>query len=44
VKVSRIGASVPLGDRDVVRLDMDIELITDPTPLNLVVDVALGAG
>jgi phage baseplate assembly protein W len=43
VKVSRIGASVPFGNRDVVRLDMDIDLITEPTPLNLVVDVALGA-
>jgi phage baseplate assembly protein W len=44
VKVSRIGASVPFGNRDVVRLDMDIDLITEQTPLNLVVDVALGAG
>jgi phage baseplate assembly protein W len=44
VKVSRIDAAVPLGDRDVVRLDMDVELITEATPLNLVVDVGLGGG
>ncbi|MDA0166826.1 hypothetical protein OM076_41580 [Solirubrobacter ginsenosidimutans] len=41
VAVRRIAAGVPPGDRNVVRLDMDIELITEPTPLNLVFDMAL---
>ncbi|MCA1689688.1 MAG: GPW/gp25 family protein [Actinobacteria bacterium] len=43
VKVSTIQATVRRGDRDAVRLEIDVDLITQPTPLNLVVDVALGA-
>jgi phage baseplate assembly protein W len=43
VQVSRIAAAVPLGDRDVIRLDIDVDLITKPTPLNLVYHLSLGA-
>jgi phage baseplate assembly protein W len=41
VAVDDIVASVPPGDRDVVRLEMQVALITEPTPLNLVHDVNL---
>jgi phage baseplate assembly protein W len=41
VAVEDIVASVPPGDRDVVRLEMQVALITEPTPLNLVHDVDL---
>ena len=43
VQVTRIAATVPLGDRDVIRLDMDVDLIAEPVPLNLVFDLSLGA-
>jgi phage baseplate assembly protein W len=41
VAVLDIQAEVPPGDRDVVRLEMDVALITEPSPLNLVHDVRL---
>ena len=40
-KVRDIQAVVIPGERDVVRLELDILLITQPNPLNLVVDVSL---
>jgi len=42
VDIPRIEARVLPGDRDIVRLDMDIDLIQQQTPLNLVFDVNLG--
>ena len=42
VEVSRIEAHVIAGERDAVRLEMEIQLITQNTPLNLVFDVRLG--
>jgi phage baseplate assembly protein W len=41
VDITRLEARMPPGERDVVRLDMDIQLLTEPNPLNLVFDVAL---
>jgi len=38
-----VGARVPPGERDVARLTMDIRLIDEPNPLNLVFDFDLGA-
>lgn len=35
-------ATVPPGERDTVRLSLDVALITGPDPLNLVYDVRLG--
>ena len=40
--VTKIAAVAPPGEREVVRIDMEIQLISEPTPLNLVIDVALG--
>jgi phage gp46-like protein len=40
--ITRIAATVPPGDRDVLRIEMDVQLITQPTPLNLVVDLPQG--
>lgn len=42
VEVTDIEAHVIPGERDVVRLEMEIQLITQNTPLNLVFDVRLG--
>jgi phage baseplate assembly protein W len=41
VAVDEIRAYVPFGDRDVVRLEMEVQLITERNPLNLVHDVRL---
>jgi phage baseplate assembly protein W len=41
-KVNDIEAHVIAGERDVVRLEMEIQLITENNPLNLVFDVRLG--
>ena len=43
VEVTQIAAAVPPGDRDVVRVELDVQVISEPNPLNLVFDVALGA-
>jgi len=42
VEVTRIVAAVPPGDRSVVRVDMDVQLIDEPTALNLVFDTEPG--
>jgi phage baseplate assembly protein W len=41
--VTRVTAAVPPGDRDVVRVELEVELISAPSPLNLVFDVRLSA-
>ena len=41
VDIARLEARMPPGERDTVRLDMDIQLIEEQNPLNLVFDVAL---
>jgi phage baseplate assembly protein W len=41
VDITRLEARMPPGERDTVRLDMDIQLIEQQNALNLVVDVAL---
>lgn len=41
VEVTHIAASLTPGDRDVVRVALEVQLISDPNPLNLVFDVAL---
>ena len=41
--VTQIAAAVPPGDRDVVRVELEVQLITEQNPLNLVFDVALGS-
>ena len=41
-KVNGVEARVIPGERDVVRLEMEIQLITENNPLNLVFDVRLG--
>jgi phage baseplate assembly protein W len=41
-KVDSVVARVLQGERDVVRLELEIELIHDQKPLNLVFDVRLG--
>jgi phage baseplate assembly protein W len=41
-EVQRVEASVPPGERDTIRIEMDVELITENTPVNLVFDVRLG--
>jgi phage baseplate assembly protein W len=41
--VTQISAAVPPGDRDVVRVELEVQLITEQNPLNLVFDVALGS-
>jgi phage baseplate assembly protein W len=41
VDITRLEARMPPGERDTVRLDMDIQLIEEQNPLNLVFDVAL---
>jgi phage baseplate assembly protein W len=43
VEVSNIRAEPLAGERDVVRLEMDVLLISQPNRLNLVVDIDLGA-
>ena len=43
-EVSEVQARVLPGERSVVRLDMEIRLIDQPTPLNLVFDMELEAG
>jgi len=40
-KVRDISAVVPAGERDVVRVEADILIISQPGPLNLVVDIPL---
>lgn len=42
LKVNGVEARVIPGERDAVRLEMDIQLITENNPLNLVFDVRLG--
>src|SRR5262249_47403695 len=42
LKVASVEARTPPGERDTIRLDMQIELIHENTPLNLVFDVRLG--
>ena len=41
-KVLQVLADTPLGDRDTLRISMDIELIVQNTPINLVFDLRLG--
>jgi len=41
-EIMRAEARVLPGDRDVVRLDLELRLIAENTPLNLVLDVRLG--
>ncbi len=41
-KVETIQAQVLPGERSIVRLTMDVLLISQPNPLNLVVDINLG--
>ncbi len=41
-EVENVEARVLPGERDVVRIDMQIELIRETTPLNLVFDLRLG--
>jgi phage baseplate assembly protein W len=41
--VTQVSAIVPPGDRDVVRVALEVQLITEQNPLNLVFDVALGS-
>jgi phage baseplate assembly protein W len=43
LKVADVKAYAIPGERGVVRLDMDIQLIDQPNPLNLVVDISLEA-
>lgn len=40
-EVKTVTARVPTGERDTVRLEMEIELIHENTPLNLVFDLRL---
>jgi phage baseplate assembly protein W len=40
-EVTGIRASIPPGDRSTIQLEIDIELITENTPVNLVFDVRL---
>jgi hypothetical protein len=42
LKVASVEANVIPGDRDVVRVNMQINLIVQNTPVNLVFDVRLG--
>jgi phage baseplate assembly protein W len=42
VQVTGMRAYILQGERDVVRLEMEIQLITENNPLNLVFDVRLG--
>jgi phage baseplate assembly protein W len=42
VEVTAATATVLPGERDTVRLALDVALITEPEPLNLVFDVRLG--
>ena len=41
-EVKTVTARVPAGERDTVRIEMEIELIHENTPLNLVFDLRLG--
>ena len=41
-EITSVEARVLPGDRDVVRLDLDLRLVAENTPLNLVLDVRLG--
>jgi phage baseplate assembly protein W len=41
-EVQSVTATVPPGDRDTIRIDMEVELIRENTPVNLVFDVRLG--
>ena len=41
-EVRSITANVPPGDRDTIRIEMEVDLITENTPANLVFDVKLG--
>ena len=43
LEVTKIAAGIPPGDRDVVRVELEVQLIVEPNPLNLVFDVALGS-
>ena len=40
--VTKVTAVAPPGERDVVRLELEILLVDERTPMNLVLDVALG--
>lgn len=40
-EVSRVSARVPRGERSLVRLEMDVRLIDQPNPLNMVFDFDL---
>jgi phage baseplate assembly protein W len=42
-RIAALQARVLPGERDTIQLDMEIEIIGAPTPLNLVFDVDLGA-
>ncbi len=41
-KVLQVLTDTPVGDRDTLRISMDIELIAQNTPINLVFDLRLG--
>lgn len=41
-KVLEVQAESPAGDRETLRISMDIRLIAAPTPINLVFDLRLG--
>jgi phage baseplate assembly protein W len=41
-EVESVTANVPPGERDTIRIDMEVKLITENTPVNLVFDVRLG--
>lgn len=43
VDIVSLEARVLPGERDTVQLDMEIEIISQPNPLNLVFDINLGA-
>ena len=43
VEVTKAAAGAPPGERDVVRVELEVQLISEPTTRNLVLDVALGS-
>jgi phage baseplate assembly protein W len=42
LEVQSVVATVPPGERDTIRIEMEVELIRKNTPVNLVFDVRLG--
>jgi phage baseplate assembly protein W len=42
LQVESVIATVPPGERDTIRIEMEVELIRENTPVNLVFDVRLG--